>query len=169
MEFERNMNKAIVLSTEGRAATHWTARGFVAIVRAALAGRTKGTVLKALRTNSFFTMLQTWLRGVLVGADEYGNRYYRERGKVRSWREERRWVVFGIAAEPTTVPPGWVGWLHKRFELPPDEQPLPVPKWEREPQPNLTGTEGAYLPPGALQRGGHRAPATGDYEAWRPE
>jgi NADH:ubiquinone oxidoreductase subunit len=128
-------------------------------------------LLKALRINSFFTMLRTWLRGELVGEDEYGNRYYRARGRGRggSWRQEQRWVVFAHAAEPTMVPPGWVGWLHRRFELPPSEQPLPAPKWEREPLPNLTGTAAAYLPPGAIQRGGQRAPATGDYEAWRPE
>ncbi len=49
------------------------------------------------------------------------------------------------------MPPGWVGWLHKRIEKPPSEQPLPVPKWEKEPPlPNLTGTDAAYLPPGAI-------------------
>jgi NADH:ubiquinone oxidoreductase subunit len=113
-------------------------------------------------------MLQTWLRGELVGVDDYGNRYYRERGAA-GWRKERRWGVFSREAEPTRVPPGWVGWLHKRFEKPPSEQPLPAPRWEQDPFPNPTGTPGAYLPPGAIERGGHRAPATGDYEAWRPE
>ena len=29
--------------------------------------------------------------------------------------------------------------------------------------------DGAYLPAGALQRGGRRAKATGDYEAWTPD
>jgi NADH:ubiquinone oxidoreductase subunit len=77
--------------------------------------------------------------------------------------------VFKGDVDPTEVPPGWVGWLHKRIELPPSEVPLPAPRWEQERLPNLTGTDGAYLPPGAIQRGGHRAPATGDYEAWRPE
>ena len=130
-------------------------------------------VLRDLRANSFFTVLHTWLRGKLVGADEYGNRYYRQRGDRNSggaeWRRERRWVVFARDADPTLVPPGWVGWLHRRFERPPSEQPLPAPRWEKERVPNLTGTPAAYLPPGAIERGGQRAPATGDYEAWRPE
>jgi NADH:ubiquinone oxidoreductase subunit len=39
----------------------------------------------------------------------------------------------------------------------------------KERLPNLTGTPAAYLPPGAIERGGQRAPATGDYEAWRPD
>ena len=34
---------------------------------------------------------------------------------------------------------------------------------------NATGTPAAYRPAGALERGGARAPATGDYEAWQPE
>lgn len=130
-------------------------------------------MLDYLRANSFFTLLRTWLKGELVGEDQYGNRYYRERGRSdgggSSWRRERRWVVFARDADPTRVPPGWVGWLHRRFEKPPSEQPFPAPRFEKERLPNLTGTPAAYLPPGALQRGGQRAPATGDYEAWRPE
>ena len=107
--------------------------------------------MSALWTNHFFTIVRTWLRGELVGEDEHGNRYYRERrrGEV-PWRRERRWVLFNGSADPTEVP-------------------LPAPRWEQERLPNLTGTDAAYLPAGAIQRGGHRAPATGDYEAWRPE
>jgi NADH:ubiquinone oxidoreductase subunit len=136
--------------------------------RAGLRSDAVELVLRDLKTNSFFTMLQTWLGGELVGTDEHGNRYYRERG-ARGWRKERRWVVFSRDADPTLVPTGWVGWLHKRIEKAPSEQPLPEARWEKERLPNLTGTPGAYLPPGALERGGHRAPATGDYEAWRPD
>ena len=130
-------------------------------------------MLGDLKANSFVTMLRTWLKGELVGVDEYGNRYYRGRGRSdhsgSAWRRERRWVVFARDADPTLVPPGWVGWLHRRLEKPPSEQPLPVQRWEKDRLPNLTGTPGAYLPPGAIERGGQRAPATGDYEAWRPE
>ena len=34
--------------------------------------------------------------------------------------------------------------------------------------PNATGTPAAYRPQGALERGGRRARADGDYEAWVP-
>jgi NADH:ubiquinone oxidoreductase subunit len=127
------------------------------------------TGLSVFGTNSFFTMLRTWMSGDFVGEDAYGNRYYREKGKPQPGRRPRRWVVFSKEAEPTRVPPGWVGWLHGRIHEPPTEEPLPTPVFEKEPMPNLTGTGEAYLPPGSLQRGGTRAPATGDYEAWRPE
>jgi NADH:ubiquinone oxidoreductase subunit len=145
----------------------WISRPIAPIVGGAPIRR-GGRVLRDLKANSFFTMLQTWLGGELVGEDEHGNRYYRER-RAPAWRKERRWVVFSRDADPTRVPTGWVGWLHKRIEKAPSEQPLPAPCWEKERLPNLTGTPGAYLPPGAIERGGHRAPATGDYEAWRPE
>ncbi|MGI9500899.1 MAG: hypothetical protein ACR2P3_12745 [Geminicoccaceae bacterium] len=59
--------------------------------------------------------------------------------------------------------------MHGRIKEPPSDAPLPSPHFEAEPLPNLTGTTEAYLPPGAVQRGGVRAATTGDYEAWRPE
>ena len=125
-------------------------------------------------TNSFFTLFHTWRKGELVGEDAYGNRYYREKGsrtgrRASDARRERRWVVFSGEVEPTRVPPGWVGWLHGRIKDAPSDTPLAAPSFEREPLPNLTGTTEAYLPPGAMQRGGVRSEATGDYEAWRPE
>jgi NADH:ubiquinone oxidoreductase subunit len=45
----------------------------------------------------------------------------------------------------------------------------PPRRWEKEAKPNLTGTRAAYRPAGALEAGGKRAPATGDYEAWTPD
>jgi NADH:ubiquinone oxidoreductase subunit len=125
-------------------------------------------LLDDLKRNSFFTVLKSWLRGEEVGKDEYGNRYFRRARRGGRWRQEERWVLFAREAEPTEIPPGWVGWLHKRIELPPSQQPLPAPKWEKERLPAVTGTGLAYRPPGSLQRGGQRAPATGDYEAWSP-
>ncbi|MGF1563656.1 MAG: NADH:ubiquinone oxidoreductase subunit NDUFA12 [Geminicoccaceae bacterium] len=124
-------------------------------------------ILRWLQHNALSTWWYTRRRGEFVGEDDFGNRYYRNKG-AKSRREERRWVVFSGAPDPTMVPPGWYGWLHKRIDLPPSERPLPHPRYEKEHLPNLTGTALAYVPEGHLKRGGHRAPATGDYEAWRP-
>lgn len=126
-------------------------------------------VFDGLFTNSTYTMLRTWFGGELVGADQYGNRYYRRSTKGKGWQDERRWVVFAREAEPTEIPPGWVGWLHRRLEHAPTERELPAPRFERERMPSATGTGLAYRPPGSVLRGGQRAPATGDYEPWRPE
>ncbi len=119
------------------------------------------------------TLLHNALKGELVGTDAQGNRYYREkkRGKNDAFGQERRWVIYKGANDASRVPAEWHGWLHGSFEdgaVP--ESNLPPPRiWEADFTPNATGTPGAYLPQGALERGGKRARATGDYEAWSPE
>jgi len=109
------------------------------------------------------TKLFTWRKGEQVGSDDQGNRYYRERGG------ERRWVIYNGEIEASRIPPEWHAWLHFIADASPAERPLPVKPWEKEHIPNLTGTKGAYFPPGSLYHHGHRPPATGDYEPWRPE
>jgi NADH:ubiquinone oxidoreductase subunit len=51
---------------------------------------------------------------------------------------------------------------------PPADGARPAPAWQKPHVPNLTGTPEAYRPPGHVAMGGRRAPATGDYEPWRP-
>ena len=109
------------------------------------------------------TWWYTLKHGKLVGEDEDGNRYY-QKGDG-----ERRWVVYNGDIEASRVPPEWHRWLHRTTDVPPSEQPPLVKPWEKENVPNLTGTPGAYFPPGSLNSGGRRSRATGDYEAWQPE
>ena len=109
------------------------------------------------------TRLATWWKGELVGSDEFGNRYYREK------RGDRRWVLYHGGIEASAVPPEWHAWLHRMVDEPPSVAPVLTRPWEKEHRPNLTGTSEAYLPPGHVERGGERAPATGDYEPWRPD
>jgi len=119
------------------------------------------------------TRLFTWWRGELVGTDQFANRYYREKVRKALVRgggmtsRERRWVLFNGEAEASRVPPQWHAWLHHTVDAPP--APGSAYPWQKEHQPNLTGTPHAYRPAGSLLRGGHRAPATGDYEPWTPE
>lgn len=129
---------------------------------------------------SIGTLLFTWLRGELVGTDEFGNRYYRDRrhpvgedaGKDRGPamdRRDRRWVIFAGEVEASRVPPMWHGWLHHTiFDVPSGDTAGRRP-WQKEHRPNLTGTAKAYRPEGSVLRGGHRPKATGDYEPWRPD
>jgi NADH:ubiquinone oxidoreductase subunit len=44
----------------------------------------------------------------------------------------------------------------------------PQRAWQKPHEPNLTGTDLAYRPPGHVLKGGARAPASGDYEPWVP-
>ena len=119
------------------------------------------------------TRIFTWLRGEEVGLDGDGNRYYREKGggKVHpdSLRRERRWVIYEGEVEASRVPPEWHGWLHHTVSDPPNPETTRKHAWQRPHEPNFTGTEKAYRPPGSALAGGRRSKATGDYEAWRPE
>jgi NADH:ubiquinone oxidoreductase subunit len=108
------------------------------------------------------------LRGEHVGTDAQGNKYYRLSGKTVDGLETR-WVIYNGPNDASRVPAEWHGWLHHSYdELP--QSHLPPPKtWQVDYTPNATGTPKAYRPQGALERGGRRAAATGDYEAWTPD
>ena len=102
-----------------------------------------------------------------VGEDALGNVYY-QGGRDTAGRP-RRWVIYDGSNDASRVPPEWFSWLHHQIDDVPDRALPPVRRWEKPAVPNLTGTALAYRPPGALEKGGHRAAATGDYEAWAPE
>jgi NADH:ubiquinone oxidoreductase subunit len=113
------------------------------------------------------TLIDSALRGEHVGTDGQGNRYYRAKKKLPDGRE-RRWVIYEGSNDASRVPPEWHGWLHGNFDGLP-ESDLPPPRiWQTDYVPNETGTATAYRPQGSLERGGKRATATGDYEAWTP-
>ncbi len=117
---------------------------------------------------SIGTKLYTWRYGELVGEDGFGNKYYTEKAPQNPARP-KRWVVYadGADVEASAVPPEWHSWLHHYSDAPPkgDEHRW---AWQKPHLPNQTGTPAAYRPPGHDLRGGHRAEATGDYEAWTP-
>ena len=108
--------------------------------------------------------MTTWWSGTRVGEDAYGNHYYQSRdGK-------RRWVLYAGTVEASRVPSQWHGWLHHTFdEVPEAGGTLARNAWETEHVPNLTGTHGAYHPPGSVLSAADRPKVRGDYEAWQPE
>ncbi len=114
------------------------------------------------------TSLFTALKGEQVGTDAQGNKYYRSKKQTGDGRV-RRWVIYAGANDASRVPAEWHGWLHGAYDALPESH-LPPPRvWETDYTPNVTGTLTAYRPRGALERGGRRARATGDYEAWTPD
>ena len=102
-----------------------------------------------------------------VGEDGLGNVYYLGKSDVHGL--PRRSVVYLGANDASRVPPEWHAWLHAQVDAVPDISLPPPRRWEKEAQANLTGSAQAYRPAGALERGGKRAQATGDYEAWSPD
>ena len=113
------------------------------------------------------TLFDSALRGEKVGTDAQGNAYFRAK-KRHSDGRERRWVIYSGANDASRVPAEWHGWLHGSFDGVPESNLPPARIWEVDYTPNATGTLAAYRPAGALERGGKRAAATGDYEAWAP-
>jgi NADH:ubiquinone oxidoreductase subunit len=112
------------------------------------------------------TRLFTWRHGRAIGRDDAGNTYFEDKRAARGTRA-RRWVIYAGAPEASAVPSEWHAWLHYTTDA-----PLPVPRqvpWLKPHLPNLTGTPLGYRPPGHDYQGGHRAAATGDYEAWTPD
>jgi len=123
------------------------------------------------------THLFTARKGEHVGTDAEGNKYYRQRSGKGSKSQpdgsytsrEKRWVIYNGANDASRVPVEWHGWLHGAFDDVPESELPPAKVWEADYTPNATGTLDAYRPQGALEKGGKRAHAVGDYEAWSPE
>ena len=119
------------------------------------------------------TSLWSALNGEQVGTDLAGNRYFRSKKRVERGQpfagRERRWVIYAGSNDASNVPAEWHGWLHGSIEGVPESDLPPARAWEADHTPNFTGSVAAYRPQGALERGGRRAAASGDYEAWSPD
>jgi NADH:ubiquinone oxidoreductase subunit len=108
------------------------------------------------------TSLFSWRYGQEVGTDAHGNVYY------QSKKGDRRWVIYNGPNDASRITPEWYSWIHRQIDGVPDEALPPAPKFLKPPVPNMTGTPAAYRPAGALDRGGRRQAASGDYQAWTP-
>jgi len=109
------------------------------------------------------TSLEIRRLGRQVGTDDLGNVYYEAK------KGGRRFVVYNGPNDAARIPPEWYSWLHHQIEGLPDEALPPAPRFQKPATGNLTGTPLAYRPMGAIERGGRRAAASGDYEAWTPD
>ena len=114
------------------------------------------------------TLFNSAVTGEQVGTDAQGNRYYRAK-KRRADGGERRWVMYNGANDASRIPAEWHGWLHNTYDGVPESHLPPARIWEVDYTPNATGTATAYRPQGALEKGGRRAAATGDYQSWTPD
>jgi NADH:ubiquinone oxidoreductase subunit len=109
------------------------------------------------------TALHVRRAGRKVGEDAVGNIYYQAK------KGRRRFIIYKGANDAGQIPPEWHSWLHHQIDGHPDEALPPPPRFLKEPTGNRTGTPAAFKPAGALDRGGVRAAASGDYEAWTPD
>ncbi len=108
------------------------------------------------------TALWSRRNGRQVGGDALGNSYHES-------KDGRRWVIYQGANDAARIPPEWYAWMHKQIDGLPDDVLPPPRSFEKPAAGNLTGTPKAYRPAGALERGGQRAAASGDYQPWTPD
>ena len=125
----------------------------------------------------FFSKIFTWWNGATLGTALFTRRFGKEVGRDDAgnlyFQHEkdpgRRWVIYEGANDGSRVPPGWQLWLRGTIDDLPDEALPPVRRFQKKPEPNLTGTMAAFRPDGALGSGKVRPASTGDYEPWIPE
>ncbi len=117
---------------------------------------------------TFLSKLMIRLSARHVGTDAFGNSYFEGR-KARHHGRPARYVIYKGQNEASKVPADWHGWLHHTEHSPPPEQGYQKHSWQQPHMPNLTGTKHAYRPAGHMLKGGKRAVATGDYQAWSPD
>lgn len=48
----------------------------------------------------------------LVGVDKTGNRYFTRKEELDGVMKEKRWVVFRVEEDPTSIPVEWICWLN---------------------------------------------------------
>ena len=87
---------------------------------------------------TFGTFLKTLFFGKLVGKDEFGNKYYKN-------KKDERWVIYSSNIEATKITSDWFMWIHHTI----DRIPLQNDKkyrWQKKHLENKTGTENAYKP-----------------------
>lgn len=110
------------------------------------------------------TSLFTRSKGEEVGRDDDGNIYYRHKQDPA-----RRWVIYNGSNDGSRVPPNWQAWLRGTIADLPDKALPPARRFQKKPEPNLTGTMAAFRPDGALGSGKIRPASTGDYQPWTPD
>ncbi len=103
---------------------------------------------------SFGTFLKTIFFGKLVGKDQYGNKYYKN-------RKDQRWVVYANNIEATKITSKWYLWMHHTTnEIPSKENKRFL--WQKDHQENLTGTENSYKP-NKIEKSDNQK----KYESWK--
>ena len=96
--------------------------------------------------SKFMTRIFAKINGdVLVGIDEFGNKYYQSK-KLTIHKRPRRWVDYDGVPEASKVPAEWFGWLHYTTDKPFDVKDKYA--WQKQHTVNLTGTKKApdYIP-----------------------
>ena len=106
------------------------------------------------------TRIWSYFNGVLVGTDDQGNKYYKNKN------DTKRWVIYNSIIESTLVNPEWNNWLRYTSLSEPSE--FEKHEWQIDHLPNLTGTNSAYDPENSRNEMKQVA-KNDDYKKWSPK
>ena len=113
------------------------------------------------------TFFYTLFFGNFVGQDDLKNKYYCNSKNFLDLGS-KRWVIFNGDTEATKVPSHWHAWLHKTIDEPPTKYSHKY-SWQKNHQPNQTGTSKAYFPSAhPLSKQKIKYEIENEYEKWRP-
>ena len=104
---------------------------------------------------TFGTFLKTLFTGTLVGKDEYGNKYYKNKA-------DERWVLYSSDIEATKITSDWFLWMHHTTDKIPSENEKKKYSWQKKHVENRTGTKDSYKPTKIKKNSIKKK-----YEAWK--
>ena len=104
---------------------------------------------------TFGTFLKTLFTGTLVGKDEYGNKYYKNKA-------DERWVLYSSDIEATKITSDWYLWMHHTTDKIPSDNEKKKYSWQKKHVENRTGTKDSYKPTKIKKNSIKKK-----YEAWK--
>ena len=87
---------------------------------------------------TFGTLLKTLFTGTLVGKDELGNKYYKN-------KQNQRWVIYSNNVEATKITSDWYLWMHHTVDKIPEANEKKF-NWQKKHSENKTGSTESYKP-----------------------
>ena len=85
------------------------------------------------------TKLQTIFFGKLVGEDDFGNKYYKN-------KSNKRWVIYNGEVDASKIPNEWYSWIHFINNNIQNTHNFNKYDWQKPHQSNKTGSEKSYHP-----------------------
>ena len=117
-----------------------------------------------LINNNIGTILYSFLKGKKVGQDKIGNKFY-----VHKNNENKKWVLYKYIVDPTSLDVKWQIWLTTANS----NAPLSIEennfKWQKDKQPNLTGTINSYHPKININKSKKDIKNENKNSTWSPE
>ena len=88
---------------------------------------------------TFGTFFKTLLTGKLVGKDNFGNKYYKN-------KNDERWVVYSNEIDATKITSEWYLWMHHTTNNIQTDKDNTKYAWQKDHKENKTGTNERYKP-----------------------